>query len=395
MKTPVTVSEILEADWLRRWRPEVIVGSDSIRRAVRWLQVVETFDGAAATRRGDVVLSTGSMLDSDCDGARRLARVLGECGALALFAAVVPASPEAARALAEECRAQRLALVTLHPSLCVTELAERVQRMLADRDVDNLALSDELRTRFAKALRSRARVGELLAVAAEYGGCPVVLESPAGKLLAAESGPWRRADAVQFWYRTRGPALRDGSAKERAGSVAAEVGSPEGMWGRLVLCGYTGPRQRGVLLAERAAEAVSVRRMLAPGKDQSDDSSADLLHALIAGQLEPDEAAIRLQQAGLDVGRRSCPFPAPHRWRDSGSPRRLAECSRGKAGVRPRSPQPGAREPERHGDDAAGGTRHRGSRRTAYANCRMGGRRGAVSRVGGDVRPGRRACRTR
>ncbi|MGV9351631.1 helix-turn-helix domain-containing protein [Streptomyces spiralis] len=300
MTTHVTVSEILETDWVRRWRPEVIVDGESINGAVRWLQVVETFESAAMTRPGDVALSAGSLLDSGRLGAQRLARLLAECGALALFVAMTSRSQEATRALAEECRVHRLALVTLHPSLNVTELAERVQRLLAGRDSDDLALSDELRTQFAKALRRRAHVGELLSVAAEYGGCPAVLESPAQRLLAIDSGPWRRADAVQLWYGARGFSSRDGLARaEPEDCIAAEVGSPEGVWGRLVLCGYTGSRRRGALVAERAAEAISVHRMLAPVEWRADDSGADFLQALIAGRLDPDEARIRLRQAGL------------------------------------------------------------------------------------------------
>ncbi|MGY4920776.1 helix-turn-helix domain-containing protein [Streptomyces sp. 900116325] len=300
MTTHVSLSEILEADWLRQWRPEVVVDGETINTAVRWLQVVETLEGAAMTRPGDVALSTGGLLGNGRVDARRLARLLAECGAIALLVAADTAYDEAAQALVEECRAHRLALVTLHPSLCVAEVAERVQRLLAGRDVEDLALSDEIRTRFTMALRRRAQVGELLAIAAEYGDCPIALESPARKLLAMESGPWRRADAIQLWYRMRGSPMSDGPEKpEPENCIVAEVGSSEGPWGFLALCGYTGPRRRGVLLAERAAEAISVRRMLTPGEGRSEESGADLLQALVEEKLEPDEARIRLRQAGL------------------------------------------------------------------------------------------------
>lgn len=302
MTRSVSVLEVIRTEWMRRWRPEIVVDGDSLKCAVRWLHVVETLDAAAMVRVGDVALSTGSMLAEGGTIARRLACSLAENGALALILAKGPALEEASRALAGECRLRGLALVTVHHSVCLADLTERAQLLLASQQGDDLALSEELRTRFGQALHRRASIGELLAVAAEYSGCPVVLESAARRPIAAESGPLRPAEALRFWHRCRGVSPQPGAGTAGAPPdwIVADLGSQAQLWGRLVLCGYLGPRRRGVLLAERTSEALSMHRMLEHScTPASDEHCAELLDSLLEGRLEADEAAIRLRLAGL------------------------------------------------------------------------------------------------
>ncbi|MFD6024221.1 PucR family transcriptional regulator [Streptomyces griseoluteus] len=310
----LSVRQVLTLERVLAGEPEVVAGADGLDRAVRWVHVAEAADVGVMLSGGEMVLTTGVLLAGD--EAKQAAYVQSlhraEAAAVVLgLGRAFPAPPEVMRRAAERCG---LPLVVLHRPFPFAELTEEVQSRLVRAKFAAVSLSEAVRTSLTALITSGAPLQRLLDEVTRHSGCPVVLTNLAHRVLATAGERPAVDDVLRDWERIarqaggHHPGLSGtGGGGEGDGWVRAELGGRGERWGRLLLCGYRGDSASGRLLADRAAEALVLHRMLggASGRTWEEQSAHGLLTGLASGTVPARHLLPRARAAGLPVNRRT------------------------------------------------------------------------------------------
>jgi purine catabolism regulator len=201
-------------------------------------------------------------------------------------------------ALVRAARAARFPLVELHRVVRFVEVTEQVHaRLLVDQH-ERLRFAERVHASFATLSTSGAPTQEVLDRAAELLEGPVVLEDLTHRAVAHVPGPAGTAQVLSDWSRR---SRREGG-NERWSTVA--VGVPGNRWGRLVAPG-PGAGHDAVLVLERAAEVLTVLRLLSPegDRDLTDRAHADLVQDLLRAR-PVDEPGLRQRLRALGLATR-------------------------------------------------------------------------------------------
>ncbi|MFJ4001927.1 PucR family transcriptional regulator [Streptomyces sp. NPDC090023] len=299
----LSVRQVLTLERVLAGEPEVVAGTDGLDRAVRWVHVAEAADVGVMLTGGEMVLTTGVLLAGD--EAKQAAYIQSlhraEAAAVVLgLGRAFPTPPEVMRRAAERCG---LPLVVLHRPFPFAELTEEVQSRLVRRKFAAVSLSEAVRTSLTALITSGAPLQRLLDEVAQHSGCPVVLTNLAHRVLATAGERSAVDDVLRDWERI----ARQAGGNEGDGWVRAELGGGGERWGRLLLCGYRGDSATGRLLADRAAEALVLHRMLggASGRTWEEQSAHGLLTDLVSGTVPARNLLPRARAAGLPVNRRT------------------------------------------------------------------------------------------
>ncbi|MEU6818408.1 PucR family transcriptional regulator ligand-binding domain-containing protein [Streptomyces sp. NPDC046860] len=299
----LSVRQVLTLERVLAGEPEVVAGAGGLDRAVRWVHVAEAADVGVMLSGGEMVLTTGVLLAGD--EAKQTAYIQSlhraEAAAVVLgLGRAFPAPPEVMRRAAERCG---LPLVVLHRPFPFAELTEEVQSRLVRQKFAAVSLSETVRTGLTALITSGAPLQRLLDEVAQHSGCPVVLTNLAHRVLATAGERSAVDDVLRDWERI----ARQAGGSEGDGWVRAELGGRGERWGRLLLCGYRGDTATGRLLADRAAEALVLHRMLggASGRTWEEQSAHGLLTDLASGTVPARHLLPRARAAGLPVNRRT------------------------------------------------------------------------------------------
>ncbi|MGA5648594.1 PucR family transcriptional regulator [Streptomyces seoulensis] len=299
----LSVRQVLTLERVLAGEPEVVAGADGLDRAVRWVHVAEAADVGVMLTGGEMVLTTGVLLAGD--EAKQAAYIQSlhraEAAAVVLgLGRAFPTPPEVMRRAAERCG---LPLVVLHRPFPFAELTEEVQSRLVRAKFAAVSLSESVRTSLTALITSGAPLQRLLDEVAQHSGCPVVLTNLAHRVLATAGERPAVDDVLRDWERI----ARQAGGSEGDGWVRAELGGRGERWGRLLLCGYRGDSATGRLLADRAAEALVLHRMLggASGRTWEEQSAHGLLTDLASGTVPARHLLPRARAAGLPVNRRT------------------------------------------------------------------------------------------
>ncbi|MBU6533777.1 PucR family transcriptional regulator [Streptomyces mayonensis] len=339
----LSVRQVLGLDRVLAGQPEVVAGAHRLDRPVRWVHVAEAADVGVMLSGGEMVLTTGVLLAGDEDKQSEYIRSLDRAEASAVVLGLgraFPAPPDVMRRAAERCG---LPLVVLHRPFPFAELTEEVQSRLLRRKFAAVSLSEAVRTELTGLITAGAPVQRLLDEVARHAGCPVVVTNLAHRVLATAGERAAVDDVLRDWERIARQAGQTG-AGPADGWIRAELSCRGERWGRLVLCGDRGDRAAGRLLADRAAEALVLHRMLAgdgthgavlagaagaggPGTwdawDSWEEQSArGLLTDLVSGAVPARQLLPRARAAGLPVNRRVF-VPLVVRGPDPGRPARV------------------------------------------------------------------------
>ncbi|MGA5321391.1 PucR family transcriptional regulator [Streptomyces seoulensis] len=299
----LSVRQVLTLERVLAGEPEVVAGAGGLDRAVRWVHVAEAADVGVMLTGGEMVLTTGVLLAGD--EAKQAAYIQSlhraEAAAVVLgLGRAFPTPPEVMRRAAERCG---LPLVVLHRPFPFAELTEEVQSRLVRAKFAAVSLSESVRTSLTALITSGAPLQRLLDEVAQHSGCPVVLTNLAHRVLATAGERPAVDDVLRDWERI----ARQAGGSEGDGWVRAELGGRGERWGRLLLCGYRGDSATGRLLADRAAEALVLHRMLggASGRTWEEQSAHGLLTDLASGTVPARHLLPRARAAGLPVNRRT------------------------------------------------------------------------------------------
>ncbi|MER6062577.1 PucR family transcriptional regulator ligand-binding domain-containing protein [Streptomyces sp. NPDC001792] len=298
----LSVRQVLTLERVLAGEPEVVAGAGQLDRPVRWVHVAEAADVGVMLSGGEMVLTTGVLLAGDeakqAEYIQSLHRAEASAVVLGLGRAF-PAPPEVMRRAAERCG---LPMVVLHRPFPFAELTEEVQSRLVRRKFAAVSLSETVRTELTALITAGAPLQRLLDEVARHSGCPVVLTNLAHRVLATAGERSAVDDVLRDWERV----ARQAGAGAEGGWISAELGGRGERWGRLLLCGYRGDAATGRLLADRAAEALVLHRMLGGSAHSWEEESAQsLVTDLLSGVVPACRLLPRARAAGLPVNRRT------------------------------------------------------------------------------------------
>ncbi|WP_033320167.1 PucR family transcriptional regulator [Streptomyces yerevanensis] len=298
----LSVRQVLGLERVLAGEPEVVAGAGQLDRPVRWVHVAEAADVGVMLSGGEMVLTTGVLLAGDVEAQAEYIRSLHRAEAAAVVLGLgraFPATPDVMRRAAERCG---LPMVVLHRPFPFAELTEEVQSRLVQRKFAAVSLSEAVRTALTGLITAGAPLQRLLDEVAGHSACPVVVTNLAHRVLATAGERSAVDDVLRDWERI----ARQAGGSEGDGWVRAELGGRGERWGRIVLCGYRGDGATGRLLADRAAEALVLHRMLGgPAPSWEEQSAQGLLTDLVSGVVPARQLLPRARAAGLPVNRRT------------------------------------------------------------------------------------------
>jgi len=312
----LSVAQALTLERVVAGDPEVVAGAGQLQRPVRWVHVAEVADVGVMLNGGEMVLTTGVLLASSDELQTAYVDSLHHAKAAAIVLGLGRAFTEIPEAMRRAAERRGLPMIVLHRPLPFAELTEEIQSRLMSQKFAAASLSDSIRTALATLLTTEASLQQLLNEVAAHCGCPVVLSNLAHRVLATAGERPAADDVLRDWERiARRPWSSDADGWIRVGLNSRGV-----QWGHLVLCGYRGEASSGRLLAERAAEAIVLHRMLggAVTRTWEEESAQSLVTDLVSGAIAARQLLPRVRAAGLPVNRRvflplAVCFVDPHR----------------------------------------------------------------------------------
>ncbi|MFJ4832971.1 PucR family transcriptional regulator [Streptomyces sp. NPDC088747] len=302
LEPALSVRQVLTMDRVLAGEPEVVAGASHLDRPVRWVHVAEAADVGVMLTGGEMVLTTGVLLAGDPEAQAEYIRSLHRAEAAAVVLGLgraFPAPPDVMRRAAERCG---LPMVVLHRPFPFAELTEEVQSRLVRSKFAAVSLSEAVRTALTGLITSGAPLQRMLDEIAGHAACPVVVTNLAHRVLATAGERSAVDDVLRDWERIS----RQAGGSEGDGWIRAELGGRGERWGRIVLCGHRGDATTGRLLADRAAEALVLHRMLNGSTHTWEEQSArSLLTDLVNGVVPARQLLPRARAAGLPVNRRA------------------------------------------------------------------------------------------
>ncbi|QIY74448.1 PucR family transcriptional regulator [Streptomyces sp. RLB1-33] len=302
LEPALSVRQVLALDRVLAGEPEVVAGAGHLDRSVRWVHVAEAADVGVMLSGGEMVLTTGVLLAGDPDAQAEYIRSLHRAEAAAVVLGLgraFPTPPDVMRRAAERCG---LPMVVLHRPFPFAELTEEVQSRLVRSKFAAVSLSEAVRTALTGLITTGAPLQRMLDEIAVHAACPVVVTNLAHRVLATAGERSAVDDVLRDWERI----ARQAGGSEGDGWIRAELGGRGERWGRIVLCGYRGDAATGRLLADRAAEALVLHRMLGGSVHTWEEESAQsLLTDLVSGVVPARQLLPRARAAGLPVNRRA------------------------------------------------------------------------------------------
>ncbi len=303
LEPALSVRRVLTLERVLAGEPEVVAGAAQLDRPVRWVHVAEAADVGVMLTGGEMVLTTGVLLAGDDNAQAEYIRSLHRAEAAAVVLGLgraFPTTPDVMRRAAERCG---LPMVVLHRPFPFAELTEEVQSRLVRRKFAAVSLSEAVRTALTGLITAGAPLQRLLDEIAHHTGCPVVVTNLAHRVLATAGERSAVDDVLRDWERI----ARQAGGSEGDGWIRAELGGRGERWGQIMLCGYRGDTAGGKLLADRAAEALVLHRMLGGTAAHSweEQSAQSLLTDLLSGVVPARQLLPRARAAGLPVNRRT------------------------------------------------------------------------------------------
>lgn len=314
LEPALSVRQVLTLERVLAGEPEVVAGAGQLDRPVRWVHVAEAPDVGVMLSGGEMVLTTGVLLAGDEEKQAEYIRSLHRAEAAAVVLGLgraFPAPPDVMRRAAERCG---LPMVVLHRPFPFAELTEEVQSRLVRRKFAAVSLSEAVRTALTGLITAGAPLQRLLDEVAVHSACPVVVTNLAHRVLATAGERPAVDDVLRDWERIARQAWGHhpgrsgtGGGSEGDGWIRAELGGRGERWGQIMLCGYRGDTAAGRLLADRAAEALVLHRMLGGTSAHTweEQCAQSLLTDLVSGVVPARQLLPRARAAGLPVNRRT------------------------------------------------------------------------------------------
>jgi len=310
----VTLEEALVLPTFRRAAPEVVAGRSGLDQPIRWVHATERLDVGQLLRAGDLLLTMGTGLPADDDGAGLAAFVdeLVDVGSAGIVVELGRRWEDALpAALVEACERHGLPLVVLAQETRFAALAQEIGERVVDQQLTELREAQRVHETFTELSFSQAGPVEILQAVQRLAAGPVVVENAQHRPLDYFAGPDDAGGFLDGWpARSRRVEVAGRTGWDAGnGWLVTRLGTAEQAWGRLVIGSPDAPSQRLVAVAERAAAALALHRL----HDRDRGTLMRRTHLdLLTGLIDPgsddtgaDEVGRRCELAGFPVRRRT------------------------------------------------------------------------------------------
>lgn len=306
-----TVSQVLALPVLQAGRPLVLTGEVGLGATVRWVHVGEIPDIAPMLHGGELILTTGIALPEAVDELTAYVGELAAAGACGLVIELGRRFTQVPEAIVAAAAAQGMPVVALRRQVRFVAVTEVVHAWLLDEQHALLRLSERAHQEFTPLSIEGAPVQDILDRLAEMARHPVVLEDLAHRVVAFAAGPSAASELLDDWEsrsRATQPAGRASPHTQLTrpeGWLVTPVGPRASRWGRLVLPDPTPAPEPLAMLLERAAEALTLNRLVE--RDQVSlvhQAHRALLTDVLSGHADEEGLRARARALGLAVDRR-------------------------------------------------------------------------------------------
>ena len=312
------MADVLEVEPLRRGRPKVVAGAGGLGRPVRWTHVAEVLDIAHLLRGGELLLSTGVAFPTSDVELTQLVSALAGAGADGSPASAGPAGlvVELGRryrdalptSLLTAADALDLPVIELRRETSFVQVTEAVHALVVGAQLSELRASEEVHRAFTELSVEGADAEAIVRHTARMANAPVVLENLSHQVLTFDPAGASADQLLDRWEsRSRSMASdRRTTVDVDSGWVAAVVGARGTDWARLVLVTDGGPTSRQLIVAERAAAALALGRLVEREHESLElQSHRALLTAMVDQSMTSHELALRASGLGIDIANRS------------------------------------------------------------------------------------------
>lgn len=300
-----TVAEVLALPVLRQGRPHVVAGAAGLDAPVRWAHVAEVADIAPLLRGGELVLTTGVALPDDGAALARYVADLAGVGVAGIVVELVRHwSEKLPPALVDAADRHGVPLITLSRETRFVSVTEAVNGLIVDAQVDELRAAERVHETFTALTVAGAEPGDILREVARLTEHPVVLETLSHEVLAYDTAGADPGELLPGWpSRSRPVQVGERTGYHPgAGWLITVVGARGHDWGRLVVVCGEPPPHRHVVVAERAASALAVHRLVAKDTDSLErQAHRAILTALLANPVPPAELTARASALGVPL----------------------------------------------------------------------------------------------
>ena len=306
----VTLQEALALPTFRRAAPEVVAGRAGLSQPIRWVHATERLDVGQLLRAGDLLLTMGTGLPADDDGAGLAAFVdeLVDVGSAGIVVELGRRWEDALpAALVEACERHGLPLVVLAQETRFAALAQEIGERVVDQQLTELREAQRVHETFTELSFSQAGPVEILQAVQRLAAGPVVVENAQHRPLDYFAGPDDAGGFLDGWpARSRRVEVAGRTGWDAGnGWLVTRLGTAEQAWGRLVIGSPDAPSQRLVAVAERAAAALALHRL--HDRDRGTLMRRTHLDLLTGLSDDPDSEEVqrRCELAGFPTRRRT------------------------------------------------------------------------------------------
>ena len=265
-----TVAELLELPEIRRGNPVVLAGGCSLDRPVRWVHVSELADIGDMLTGGEALLTTGVVLPHSTAGLTQYVNSLVDAGVAALFLGLGRGFEHCPQSLIKAAESASLPLIELRSTIRFITGTEAVHSLIVNRQMVELRRTQRTHEVFTNLGLEGASVPTILKEAATLAQSPVILENLSHLVLAHDSNGRFDEDVLHDWE-ARSRSCRDTgrtTSHPDVGWLTTTVGARVEVWGRLVAQVGQSHMPHQVVVLERAAAAIAIRRLIE--RDQED-----------------------------------------------------------------------------------------------------------------------------
>jgi len=303
-----TVADVLTLPVIRQGMATVVAGANGLDRKVRWVHIAEIADIAPLLKGGELVLTTGIALPDDAAALTNYVDELAAAGVVGVVVELVRHwSRELPAALVDAADAHELPLITLSRETRFVAVTEAVVGLIVAAQMAELRAAERVHETFTALTVAGAEPAEVLREVARASGLPVVLETLGHDVLAYDSAGTDPRELVADWAaRSRAVTVAERTSYHAdAGWLITVVGARGNDWGRLVLVCPVEPQHRQVVIAERAASALAVHRLVARDREGLErHAHRTLLTELLGSTTTAADLAARANALGVPLQRR-------------------------------------------------------------------------------------------
>lgn len=295
----LTVASVLEMPAAQAGTPELVAGRRALGTEVRWVHVSEQLHLAGLLQGGELVLTTGLMLQ-DAQAAAEQITELERVGAAGLVVELLPGREDAMAALRTAARKTRteMPVVILHSRVRFVEFTEAAHRTILGDHLEALESNRMIHETFTDLALSDAEPAKVVSAAADMLDAAVLLEDPLGRvveLALPSSAPSTAED--------RAAVLRHRQESDPA--VVVRVRNTA--WGQLIATAQADDHTRHVM--ERAAQAIALHLMAERDeRDLAGLAQSTLLTELSGWSGSAEDAETRAASLGLATFGRLIPM---------------------------------------------------------------------------------------